>query len=92
MLEPRERRYHPASGKGPALNKRCFVALRFPLLKPTGSRFLFQGNLSEGSVLVVEFSHFYHRHQQQAIPFLSRGAGGMLLGHSSLIGLPKNGP
>lgn len=60
-------------------------------MKPTGSRFLFQGNLSEGSVLVVEFSHFYHRHEQQAILFLVRGAGGML-GYSSLIGLRKNGP
>lgn len=32
----------------PALNGRCFVAIRFPLLKPTKSRFLFQRNLSEG--------------------------------------------
>ena len=55
----------------PALNGRCVVALRFPLLKPTGFRFLFQGNLSEGSILFVEFPLFYHLHQPQAILFSS---------------------
>ncbi len=49
------RRCHPASGSRPALNLRCFVASRFPLLRPAESQPPFQGNLSEGSVLFIEF-------------------------------------
>ena len=54
------RRCHPASGSRPALNLRCFVASRFPLLRPAESQPPFQGNLSEGSVLFIEFLLFYH--------------------------------
>jgi len=54
------RRCHPASGPRPALNLRCFVAQRFPLLRPAESQPPFQGNLSEGSVLFIEFLLFYH--------------------------------
>src|SRR4029077_5355209 len=54
------RRCHPASGARPALNLRCFVASRFPLLRPAESQPPFQGNLSEGSVLFIEFLLFYH--------------------------------
>ena len=59
------RRCHPASGCTPALNSRCFLASRFPLLRPTKSQPPFQGNLSEGSVLFIEFLHFYHLGTQE---------------------------
>jgi hypothetical protein len=49
----------------PALNSRCFVASRFPLLRPTESQSPFQGNLSEGSVLFIEFLLFYHSGRQE---------------------------
>src|SRR5580704_712974 len=48
-----------------SINTRYFVASRFPLLRPAGWQPPFQRNLSEGSVLFIEFLPFYHLGRQK---------------------------
>ncbi len=56
------RRYHPASGRQPALDSRGVVALSVSLyLGLLNGELPFRGNLSEGSVLIGEFTHYTAR-------------------------------